>query len=462
MISINRRELLQTTAAAAMLPWLEAFADAGGRPQTPPSRLVFVYLPYGVWGDSWYPTEAGAGYRLSPVLAPLQPLYDQISIISNLQHVQGRAGNHVGVYTWLTGASNVAAGFTDLPTPRSRNTVSIDHLAADTLGGETLLRSLVLAPPGGMRVSISTDAQGRMVPAQSDPAAIMNRLFPLQAGQTRDDVARRFQSRRSAIDFVLDDARRLQQRLGTDDRRRVDDCFESIREIERRLAIEERRIAGLGNDPLPADSVPDPPADEALRTYMAEAPNRPTARTGNREAERFPYDGGDPTARIDAYYDLAYLALRTGSTHVVSLTIGADTDHNPLTNMGIPMHLGLGRRVWHIFAHENGAEWPMIDHYNVRRFTRFLQRLATTREGDGTMLDRTLVVFGSSSTVTHAGTRFPIVLAGGRGLGIRHGQHHVYTAGRTPFCNLLLTVAQKAGLRLDRFGDSTGPLTEIG
>lgn len=373
------------------------------------------------WG--WFPTGSGKNFQLTNVLKPLESVIDDVSIFRGLSHPRCRAMNgHDTGDTFLT-ANNLAP-------VTYRNTVSLDQYAASHIGHETRLASLTLSTDGGVgprtrTTTLSYTDKGQPIPAMSDPRQIFERLFG-QDGASRKDRSR-LQNSESILDLVLDQSKSLRRQLGVADQRKMSEFETSVREVEQRI----QRSRSWLKVPLPSVD-PDTIALDA--TVDA------------------------PKDYLEAIYDLQFLAFQTDLTRISTYQIGS---YGPSRARKFPAVLGL-KPDWHGLAHAAGKKGGpenigRFDQFLAENLARFLTRLKEAPEGDGTLLDRTLVLYGSSNSRTHQNRNYPLLLAGGRSLGLRHNQF-LHFGEKTPMSNLFVTMLQALGLETESFVDSTGSL----
>ncbi len=435
---LSRRTFLRGSGASLGLPLLECMAaNAAGRET--PRRLCAVYFPYGIVQRSqataaadwnWFPRGSGADYRFNRSLAPLEPLRSDLTVLGGLSHPKGRSmGGHDTADTWLTAA--------ELKEGHLENTVSVDQLAAAAFGQWTRHPSLVLSTDGGVgeptrSSTLSFDRSGQPVPSENRPRAVFDRLFGADPRSLREQ-RRSLANSGSMLDLVLEHSKSVRSRLGSQDLVKFDEYLDSVRQIEKRVDRSQQWL-----------TVPKPQV----------------AATGLH----LDADDTTPAELIRTMFDLTYLAFQTDSTRIATYQIG---NMNGATSIAgkFPQLLGLSKNM-HTLAHEArkgdaGAE-PLgqWDLFLTRQLAYFLQRLKDTAEGDGTLLDRTLVLYGSSNSQTHVNLDYPLVLSGGRGLGLRHGQYRRFGES-TPLSNLFVTMLHALGLPMEAFADSTGELTEV-
>ena len=434
---LDRRMVLKSAGVALALPWLESMSLAAPAANSPalPRRMACVLFPYGIalpkdndperdWG--WFPRGDGKDYQLTNVLQPLEPLMDQVSIFGGLSHPNCRSMNgHDTGDTWLTG-NNLAPG-------SYRNTVSLDQLAAEHIGQSTRMSSITLSSDGGIgprtrATTLSYTAKGQPIPALSDPQQIFNRLFG-QDGASQEDQ-RQLENSASILDLVLDQSRSLRLQLGRPDRRKLDEFETSVRDVEQRVARARQWL-----------STPLPEVDASGLVLEANP------------------DG--PKDYIRAMYDLMYLSFQTDITRLATYQIGS---YGPTIARPFPACIGLPGN-WHGLAHGAGKkggpeQLGRFDQFLAENLANFLTRLKETPEGDSNMLDRTLVLYGSSNSRTHQNRNYPLLLAGGGGLGLKHN-HFLQFNEQTPMANLFVSMLQALGVETDRFADATGPLAGI-
>lgn len=456
---LDRRHFLRGAGAALSLPLLEAMvpirARAAASATAKPRRSVFVYIPNGVNGMTWQCTKSGADFELSPSLQPLEKHRADFTVFSGLHHPHGLGQGHVCADTWLTGAKIEAQSGR-----KYENTISCDQLMAETVGGQTRFPSLELsiASGSGQPFSSSTLAfsrDGVPLPAEDNPKLIFQRLFGEAAGGV-DTQRAELTKRRSILDAALADAQALRGDLGQADRSKLDEYLHSVRDVERRI---ERLDSWL--------NVPKPVVEKN--------------QAANFERDVAKADPGDYWRTM---FDLIVLALRTDLTRVVTYMNGSETFGLPIPELNIS-------QVRHNLSHHNGD--PVVlkrlsdsDAFLMEQFAHFLDALRSIDEGGEPLLDRTMVLIGSGMSYghSHSNSNLPIVLAGGRGLGLKHGQHLDYNRphlkndytlsydewrslcgkpkdGNARLSNVLLTMLQKMDVQAEKFVDSLGPVSAL-
>lgn len=434
--AMSRRRLLRGATVALALPWLEAMAPRNARAAKaqPPRRLAILYVANGVIMPEWTPKQLGPAFELSPTLAPLAPHRSEILVVGGLDQRNADAlgdgpGDHArAAGAYLTGAhpkksaTAVEAG------------VSVDQLAAARIGHLTRLPSLELACGRSRLAGVCDSGYGcayqfslswrdatTPLPYESDPRMVFDRLF-LHTRPTAADRRRRAEQR-SVLDFVAGEARQLGHELGPSDRRKVDEYFTSVRDVEKRVASLES---------LPPPRLP----------------------RGARRPSTIP---DDHRAHVRLLADLMVLAFQTDSTRISVLQLGFEgIDRAYLFSGSAEGHHELSH---HMNREEKITALAKIDRYNVEQLAYVLGRMRAIREGNGTLLDSAMVLYGSghSDGNRHLHADLPLVIAG-RGAGaIKPGRHVRYEPG-TPMCNLFVTLLHRMGAPVERFGDSTAAL----
>jgi hypothetical protein len=421
---ISRRRLLKGVGASLSLPWLEIMSPAitsAGPVRKPPLRLGVLFKGNGVHPPSWdIAGSSETDFSLSPLLEPLRPVRDKVLILSNLAHREGGGSHHAAAVAFLSGART--PGSIDVPQP-----MTIDQLAAERLGGETPLRSLeltadslFLSQPRCSYISYGRD--GRPVPREDDPQIVFDRLF-------RDAVGRRLPRTRSILDAVREDARSLRRSASIADGRTLDAYFEAVRGVERTIAATSRR---------PGEGRRQPDVKSELI--------RPPVVAGFAE-------------RVRALLDLMVLAFWTDSTRIATFMLANDNSRLIFDFLGInEEHHYLSHFVRHPGV-ESVRRFNAITRWHVAQFAYLIDRLAKIREGDGTLLDRSLLLFGSGLKHGdyHSAGDLPIILAGGGGGRLRTGRWVRYPEPQ-PYANLLLSLLHGLGIEASSFGSSTGYL----
>ncbi|MXY24873.1 MAG: DUF1552 domain-containing protein [Acidobacteria bacterium] len=438
--TLSRRTVLRGLGATLALPLLDAMtpplAGLVGHAATPVRRLGWVYIPNGMSMGAWTPPTDGP-LDLSPTLSPLAPYRDRMVVLSGLAQGQAEAlgdgnGEHTrATATWLNGVHPRETEGADV-----RAGMTADQIAAEQLGRETPLPSLELAIDRDFLVgncengysciymnTIAWRTPTTPLPMENNPRVVFERLF----GEGGSTAERRVQFRkdRSILDAIADDLHRLEREVGAGDRARVTQYLDAVRAIERRIQLSERSDAELPSLDRPV-GIPE--------SY---------------------------TEHVGLMFDLAALAWQADITRVFTFMLGRELNGRAYPEVGIPeSHHGLSH---HRNDPEKLAQLAKINTFHVTLFRDFLETLAATPDGDGTLLDQSLVLYGAalSDSNKHLHYDLPLLLAGGSGGQLQGGRHLRYPRD-TPMTNLLVSQLDKAGIRLDDgLGDSTGRLTEL-
>lgn len=440
---LPRRAFLRGMGAAAALPFLDAMQPALAAPgavKGSPVRLAFAYIPNGAIMSDWKPAKTGGDFEFTRILKPLEPFRNDLLVLSGLDHHNANAlgdggGDHAragacfltGVHPKKTQGSDIQAG------------ISADQIAASQIGGATRFASLELGCDDSRIVggcdsgyscaytnSISWKGPSTPLPPEINPRVVFERLFGAEdLTLTSEQRALRNENRKSILDLIREDTARLTGRLGNADRRKVDEYLSAVREIEKRIEAAEK-------DPRDLKPGIDKPSGIPV--------------------------GFDDYLKL--MFDLQVTAFRTDLTRVSTLMLGREGSRRVYPEIGIPdPHHPLSH-------HRNNAEWieklAKINLFHVELFAYFLNKLKTTQDGDGTLMDRTIVVYASAIADgnRHSHEDLPVLVAG-RGNGtIKPGRHIAYPAG-TPMTNLYMSVLGHAGVQPEKIGDSTGKLQEL-
>lgn len=416
--TLSRRHLLRGAGAGILgLPCLEAMTPAFARvwaaeQGASPKRLVAICATLGFHTPFLFPEQAGRDYAVTPYLAKLQEHLRDLTVISGLSHPeqQGNSG-HASEMTWLTAAQRPGlAGF--------RNTISLDQLIAEKLGVATRFPSLVLSTSGR---SMSWTSSGVEIPGETSPAKLFKALFLEGTTQEVANELRQLERGRSILDTVRDEAKKLERAVTPADRRKLDEYYTAVRDLENRLRQSQAWV------------------------------KRPKPHT-DATAPRDIADRNDAIGKQRLLSDMIVLALQSDSTRTITFQLSGMN--------AVPTIDGV-KNDWHNLSH-HGKDPAKIDELKVieeaefAAFGQFLSRLKGIEENGRSLLDHTAVLFGSNlgNASAHDWHNLPIVLAGG---GYRHGQHLAFDkSNNTPFSNLFVSLAQRMGLEIDRFGTSTG------
>lgn len=436
---LNRRTFLRGMGVSLALPMLEGMTASAKTEKRPP-RLSCVFFANGVslppakhadhakW--HWFPLGEGKDYRLTDTLKPLEPFRKEMSVLGGLSHPLGRLlVGHATADIWLTGGDVRGSDY--------RNSISLDQRVAQIQGRHTRIPSLVLSSNGGVgyktrTATVSFNAEGEAIPAESMPRQIFERLFKEDKTGSLASRKRQLQHDRRIVDLVLDEAKTLRHKLGYNDQQKLEEYLDSVHEIEQRINRTEKWLG-----------TPRPQVD----------PNSLKLEAKQNAPEDY----------IRTIYDLMYLAFQTDTSRVATYQISQEdgkgvSDKFPALALSLSGHHSLS----HGTGKEGGyAAWARYDQFLAKQHAYFLERLRKTQEGDGSLLDNTMVLFGSATSTTHNARNYPLILAGGGQLGLRHGAYHKFTE-ETPLTNLYVTLLQKLGVETERFADSTGAISELG
>jgi hypothetical protein len=444
-LPLSRRTFLRGVGVTLALPWLEvmwppdSLPAAEAKPDTPPTRMAVLFMPNGVHPGEWTPEGEGADFKLSPTLEPLADFKKDLLVLTNLGHKACRTGDghYVKTAGFLTGTTITKTVGVDL----NCNGVSMDQVAAKAVGRLTPLPSLELGTEpvrtgvdtvvGYTRVYGAHVAWGgptNPLAKEINPRLVYERMF--RAGRPGGDAGRQDTP---LLDLVLEDAKQLRDKLGTADRQRMDEYLQSVRALEQRLERSDRpeRVKWV------ARSTFDP----------KEAPPEVVPR-GHLE-------------HTQLMLDMIVLAFRTDVTRVATFMFG-----NSVSNIDFSFVQGVRGGHHTISHHENQAEkltqYQRIARWHIEQMAYLLKKLSEVREGDKTLLDSTMVLFGSDlrDGNKHQPTDLPLLLAGRAGGRLATGQHRKY-AKDTPLSNLFVSMLKAFGAPVERFADSTGPLPGV-
>ena len=440
-LKMNRRTMLRATGISLALPWMESMASPSIK--SPPRRFCSIYFPYGVslpnedseYGHwNWFPKGEGTNFTFNKSLQPLEPWRNQVTVLGGLSHPKvRRIGGHDSGDTFLTG-EEMSLGATGL-----KNSISLDQFMARThrLGAKTRFTSLALSSDGGTGLptranTLSYSSKGLPIPSLNRPALVFERLFGLK-GDSIEAQRKGLSRTGSHLDLLMDEAKTLQRKLGKTDHDKLDQYLTSVREIEQDV---ERSAQWL--------DVPKPMV--------------------NAEGLTLDADNETPGRLIHTMLDLIALAFQTDSTRFITYQLASMHGAISIANK-FPSLLGFAKDA-HGLAHgagkgtigaENKGKWDL---YQTECLVYLLNRLSGMKEGDGSVLDNSCILYGSSNSKTHNNTNYPLILAGGNKLGYQHGQYLRFDKD-TPFSNLFVTIQKSLGAKADSFADSTGEMKEI-
>ena len=430
--AISRRTVLRGIGTTLALPLLDGMVPAltalEKTPANAPKRFGVIYLPNGVVMDKFTPATDGTGFEFSPILKPLEPFRDHLTIVSGLD---SGGGHSRGGTRYLTGIPPAPGG-------KIEAGVSIDQILGAEFSQQTQLASLEL----GLEVNDAGSCEGSTscvftntiswrtptmpMPTENNPRAVFQRLFG-DSGSTDPKLRlARMRKQRSLLDSVTEKVSRLQRELGASDNRKFTDYLDAVRDVERRIQRAEEQ--------------------------------------GDRELPVVEQPVGIPVSfeeHIRLMFDLQALAYQTDLTRVASLMIGRELSGRSYPEIGAP-------ESHHPTSHHGGdpaklAKLVLVNTHHAKQCAYYLEKLQSIPEGDGTLLDNALIIYGGamSDGNAHSGVDIPIVLAGGCAGQLKGGRHLRYPT-KTPLTNMHLALLEKFGLPQEKFGDnSTGPLEGV-
>jgi hypothetical protein len=432
---ISRRTVLRGLGAGVSLPLLDAMIPAhtalSKTAAASKPRMVFVYFPHGAVMDKWTPKKEGADFDMPQILAPLQPFQKQLTVISGLENKPAIAApvHAITPGTWL---SCVAPRISHDP----YGGITVDQIAAKHIGQDTPIPSLEVSTEerGGegscdrnygcsYGKTISFRDPSTPLPMEHNPRKLFQQLFG--QGDTAEERVLLSRENASVLDLVSSDAQSLRKRLGARDRALMDDYLQTVREIE-------RRAQQLSGRDLSKMNLPDTPA-------------------------------GIPSSfdeHIRLMFDLIALAFQANLTRVASFMMAAEVSNQPYNFIGIP-------DAFHPLSHHANNPQKLerlarVQAWNTAEFAKFVKKLSTLPDGEGTMLDSSFILFGSNMSDSNLHNHYPLptALIGG-GAGKLRGNQHIKVADRTPIANVHLTLLDRIGVPMEKLGDSTMKLAEV-
>jgi hypothetical protein len=437
--AIPRRAFLRGIGATVALPLLDGMVPAFAQTAAakPNLRFSIFYVPNGIIMDKWTPKTEGAAFEMTPTLQPLAAYRDRLLVLSGLAQNQGHAmpGEIAGDHPRASAAYLTCVHPKMTSGPDLRAGTSVDQIAAKELGRQTQLASLELGIDSAEVLGSCESAYScayynticwrtptTPLPMENNPRAIFERLFGDSDSTNREERLARLQERRSVLDFVSHGVNRLMKDVGPSDRTKVSQYLDAVRDIEKRIQMAEEQ--------------------------------------SSREMPSLQRPAGIPetfTEHIKLMIDLQVLAYQSDLTRVGTLMVGHE--------MGTQSYPELGfADPYHPLTHHNGdpekvAKVIRIDNYHTSMFAYFLDKLRSTADGDGSLLDHSLIVYGAglSDGNVHAHNNLPTLLVSGQAAQIKGGRHLRYAEG-TPIANLFLSVLDKLGVEVENLGDSTGKL----
>lgn len=429
---LDRRSFLRGLGVACTLPYLEAMGRTKiGSMGTVPKRLCFIYTPNGValpdaasgykedW--NWFPLKEGADYKFTKTLSPLAPHRKDISILGGLSHPNSRSVlGHIAGDTWLTGGDLVGD---------YKNSISVDQYAARHLTPYTRYPSLVLSTDGGIGYksrcsTLAFDALGEPVPSEHRQRDIFERYF--STGGSKVDRRKSIQRGKKIVDLVLEDSKRLMNILGANDKAKMDEYLTSLNQVEQQVIRNEKWLdipmKDFDASLLKLDAVPSSP-EEYLRSTL----------------------------------DLMVLGFQTDATRVMSYMMAREDamgfgENFPKLALSLP-------KGHHAMSHDKAKghweQWGKYDQWLVKQFAYFVDKMKNTHDEYGSLLDNTLILYGSCCSNTHNARNYPLVLAGGSKLGAKHGSYTVFDEKHVHLSNLFVAMLNAVGVKTDTFADST-------
>ena len=451
MTNHTRRSVLRGLGVSMALPWFESLAcrDSSGtraalaasRSNASPQRMAFIFVPNGIHLPDWTPKNLGHGYDLPKILKPLAPVQDELMVLSGLTHDKGRAngdgaGDHArSASVFLTGAQPRKTAGQNI-----RSGVSVDQIAAQAAGHATRFASLELGCEAGRSAgncdsgyscayssNIAWSSASTPVGKETNPRAVFERLFSETDGKTRDRKAeQRERLKMSVLDFISEDARLLQKSMATQDKRKLDEFLNGVREVEQRI---ERST------------------EENDQDFDLDYPRPPNT----------PRDYGE---HLRLMCDMMVLAFQTDRTRIASCMFADAGSNRSYRNINVSDgHHGLSH---HRDDPAKLDKISRINQFHVTQLAYFLKKLKETPDGYSNLLDNSMICYGSaiSDGNRHNNENLPILLAGKAGGRIDSGRH-VQVAPETPMCNLFMSMLERFGTPDDFVGDSTGRLSEL-
>src|SRR5262250_2190172 len=438
---ISRRAVLKGAGVALGLPFLDAMVPArtalAQTAAVPKLRTGFFYMPHGAIMyntshgpamDKWTPSGSGANFKLSPILSPLEPYKKYVSSFGNLENAATAGSVHTFTpATWLSATRPDTGG------PRAHMATTLDQVIAKVIGQETPLPSLEVASEtivqsaaggGGSYTTLSFRDAESPLPMEYNPRKVFLHLFG--EGDTPEERAFISRQRNSILDLIRDRTKKLQGELGNNDRVALDGYLETVREIERRA-----QKAGASN--VSSLKIPDAPVGELE----------------------------DFAEQVKLMFDLLALAFQADLTRVATYIMVAEGTNRTYNHIGVP-------DAFHPVSHhandlERINKLVKIQTWHVQKFAEFLAKMAATPDGDGTLLDHSMFMYGSNMSNSDLHNNYPlpnIVVGGGNGK-LKLGGQQIALPERTSMANLLLTLLQKAGVEREKFSDSTGVFPEL-
>ena len=437
---LDRRTFLRGLGVTCMLPYFEGMAMTSfsklAEPITP-KRLCFLYFPNGVglppeespyykdW--SWFPKVQGTQYSLTKSLSPLSAHRGDMSIIGGLSHPYSRnVLGHMAGDSFLTGG--------DLR-GEYKNSISVDQVAAEQLSKHTRFPSLILSTDGGVgyksRTStLSFNSSGKPMPSEHLQREIFERYFSPNGGNTSSERRKSIHQGKKIVDLVLEDSKNLKNRLGSNDKAKLDEYLTSLNQVEKQLNRNEKWL-----------DVPMKEFDSSLINLDVD----PTAA---------------PEDYVRSMIDIMVLGFQTDATRVISYMMAREDgmgfgDNFPKIALGLQGH--------HTISHDRHTghweEWGRLDQWYAKQFAYFIDKMKKTKDVHGSLLDNTLILYGSSQSTNHNARNCPLILAGGSNMGVNHGAYTKFDEKEERLSNLFVNILNKLDIETESFSDSTGKLS---
>ena len=433
---LNRRSTLKATAATISLPMLDAMVPrsawaAGAVPEVP-ARMLVAHFGTGMNIREFFPKAAGVDCDLPRIVKPLEPFRKRMTILSGLQLEHG--GGHTGDYSFLTGTEGwTSSGI--------KSGISADQVVAGKIGSATRFPSLQLSIARGTNfgnqglATLSWSENGIPLAAENDPHVLFSRLFQIDDVREAKQRDEGFRRRGSILDLVTSQTKQLQRDVGKDDRRKLDEYFTAVREVENQL----QRDIDWSKKPKPQ------PQLSGIGDY---------SKSLTPSSREFDYDEYQKLM-----YDLIVLAYNTDSTRVITYNVRQELSGGTFDVHGVS-------KGFHSLTHHNNDpknldELAKVDEINMGFWNKFLNRLDDIKEADGrSLLDHAVLAFSSSAGMDHSRDKLPTAMFGGEALGVKH-QTHLQLPEKTPLASVWHTMVDRVGVKVDTLQDSSGVISEL-
>ncbi|MCG8585677.1 MAG: DUF1552 domain-containing protein [Pirellulales bacterium] len=445
-VSLSRRTVIRGMGCTIALPFLEAMGThtlAASTGKKEPPRFASFYIPGAINYYDWFPKKTGFNYDIAPSHEPLARHRADFTVLTHLSHHVGKTGGHTFPRNWLTG-HNLGAK------PGSiSNSVSVDQVAAQHIG-DTYLPSIALSWGDGVaNATLSRDLNGRDIPAHGNHKRVFNLLFPPIDPKQRREAQLRLERDKSILDTAMQDVNRMRKRVGQIDRQRLDQYFDTIRDVEKLIALRSRML------------------------------NQGTPQFNGEGIQLHPKNAGSMEEHIELMMDLIALAFQADMTRIVTQALSDEIgpfydEYGVWAKQSgwakLPRGWGEAPTGTHGIYHQmyvQPADHPVSlmmglrDRLYCSLLSRLIDKLKAIESVDGCLLDHTILMLGGCQVHTHSGKSFPMILAGGKNLGFKHGQHLKWNEGERVASDLYLTILQQMGCPVKSFKESRGPISEI-